>query len=319
VTGASAFGARGVQSSAALASYLESEPPAGPGPFELDPLALLDPTRSRRFDRTAALATAVVERALDDAELRTPGTGLVMGNAFGSVERSIRFVQKAVTGGPRVASPAEFPHLVVSAASGNASIYLGLRGPVFAVSDRESGAESALSAAVSLLSAGQAKAFAAGAVEAFDTTVQAIHARLGLASGATERSEGAAFLIVEDEDAARARGARVLAKIDGPFALAVGSAGAELAPPETPERAMVVTAALSAEHRAFLERSPWGRCRRGSVLRASGRHEAAGGFALCAAASLLATGLWDEVLAVGGRASVLYCTLFSRAGKSVTS
>ncbi len=313
VTGASALGAHGILPSAALVSYLDPEPPARSGPFELDPLTLLDPLRSRRFDRTAALATAVVERALGDAELRRPDTGLVMGTAFGSVERSVRFVQKAVTGGPRVASPAEFPHLVVSAASGNASIYLGLRGPVFAVSDREASAESALAAAVALLAEGQAPAFAAGAVEAFDATVDAIHPRLGRPTGATARAEGAAFLVVEREEAALARGARVLAELRGPYALALGSSGAELGSPGTSERAMVVTAALSAEHRAVLDRSSWGRSPRSSVLEASGHHEAAGGFALCAAVSLLSTGRYDEVLVVGGHGAALYGTLFSRA------
>jgi 3-oxoacyl-[acyl-carrier-protein] synthase II len=312
VTGASAIGARGIQSSAALASYVESEPRARPGPCELDPLGLLDPLRSRRFDRTAALATAVVERALADAGLGASGTGLVMGTAFGSVERSVRFVQKAVLGGPRVASPAEFPHLVVSAASGNASIYLGLRGPVFAVSDRETSAESALAAAVALLSLGQAEAFAVGAVEAFDAMVEAIHPRLGRPTGDSERGEGAAFVVVERETTALARGAHLLARIDGPFAFAIEQGGGELAPPASPERSMVVTAAFSREMEAFLERSSWARCRRRSVLSASGHHEAAGGFALCAAISLVSAGVCDEVLTVGGRPSVVHCTRFSR-------
>jgi 3-oxoacyl-[acyl-carrier-protein] synthase II len=312
VTGASAFGARGIQSSAALLGYIESEPPARSGPYELDPLALLDPLRSRRFDRTAALATAVVERALGDAGLATSGTGLVMGTAFGSVERSVRFVQKAVLGGPRVASPAEFPHLVVSAASGNASIYLGLRGPVFAVSDRETSAESALGAAVALLSLGQAEAFAAGAVEAFDAVVEAIHPRLGRATGATARGEGAAFVVVEREAAALARGARLLARVEGPFAFAVEQGSGGLAAPANPERSMVVTAALRRDQETFLDRSSWAGCRRRSVLSASGHHEAAGGFALCAAVSLVSTGVCDEVLTVGGRASVVQCARFSR-------
>jgi 3-oxoacyl-[acyl-carrier-protein] synthase II len=313
VTGMAAIGSRGVQSGEALSTYADPALPTGSSPYDEDPLTLLEPARSRRFDRTAAFTTATVERAIADARLDGAEIGLVMGTAFGSVERSVRFVQKAALGGPRVASPAEFPHLVVSAASGNASIYLGLRGPVFAVSDRETSAESALAAAVALLGAGQARACAAGAVEAFDPIVEAIHPRLGRERGPGARGEGAAFLVVEDEAAARSRGARVLARIDGPFAVAPFEIDAVVGPPSAAERSFVVTAALSSEHDAVLDRSSWGSCSRRSVLAASGHHEAAGGFALDAAAALVASGRADEVLAVGGRPAVLWVTRFSRA------
>ena len=274
---------------------------------------MLEPARSRRFDRSAALVTAVVERALSDARLDDERTGLVMGTAFGSVERSVHFVQKAVLGGPRVASPAEFPHLVVSAASGNASIYLGLRGPVFAVSDRETSAESALAAATTLIGAGQATAFAAGAAEAFDGIVQVIHSRVAGPARASARGEGAAFLVVESEARALGRGVRVYARMEGPFALDARIPGTELPPPRVSDRAAVVTAALSAEHEALLGRSSWARCPRRSVLLASGHHEAAGGFALCSAAALIGAGAFDEALALGGSGAVLWITRFSRA------
>lgn len=316
VTGMAAIGSRGCQSGEALATYVGPGLPAASGPCAEDPLALLDPARSRRFDRTAAFATATVERALADAGLDGSDIGLVMGTAFGSVERSVRFVQKAALGGPRVASPAEFPHLVVSAASGNASIYLGLRGPVFAVSDRETSAESALAAAVAMLGGGQARACAAGAVEAFDPIVEAIYPRLGRERASGERGEGAAFLVVEDEEAARSRGARVLARIDGPFAVAPLEIDAFVGRPSAFERSLVVTAALANEHHAALDRSSWGSCSRWSVLAATGHHEAAGGFALDAAAALVASGRADEVLAVGGRPAVLWVTRFSRADEA---
>jgi 3-oxoacyl-[acyl-carrier-protein] synthase II len=312
VTGLAALGARGEHSGEEVARYVEPEPPSPRAPYAVEPLALLEPGSSRRFDRATALVTAVVERALDAARLSDASTGLVMGTAFGSVERSVRFLQKAVLAVPRVASPAEFPHLVVSAASGNASIYLGLRGPVFAVSDRETSAESALAAAVALLRAGQATAVAAGAVEAFDPIVQAICPRLGRRSDAPERGEGAAFLVLESEAAARSRGARLCAHVEGPRPLGVLDAATELGAPGALERAVVVTGALPAEHAVLLDASAWGRCQRRSVLSASGDHEAAGAFALAAAAALVASGAFDEALAVSGRASVLWVTRFSR-------
>jgi 3-oxoacyl-[acyl-carrier-protein] synthase II len=312
VTGLATLGAYGAHEGESVARYASADASAVPRPGVADPLALLAPERSRRFDRATALVTAAVERALADARQSDARTGLVMGTAFGSVERSVRFIQKAVLGGPRAASPAEFPHLVVSAASGNASIYLGLQGPVFATSDRETSAESALAAAVALLSAGQATALAAGAAEAFDELVRANHARLRPASPNEERGEGAAFLVVESEAAALVRGARVLCRITGPLVLEPRAPGAEIPVPRVAERAAVVTAALPVEHEALLERSVWGRAERRSVLHSSGYHEAAGAFALCSAAALVASAAYDEALAVGGRGDVLWVTHFSR-------
>ncbi|HEX6272032.1 MAG TPA: beta-ketoacyl-[acyl-carrier-protein] synthase family protein [Polyangiaceae bacterium] len=312
VTGLATLGAHGAHEGEAVARYAEPAAAVAPRPAPGDPLELLAPERSRRFDRPTALVTAVVERALADARQDDARTGLVVGTAFGSVERTVRFIQKAVLGGPRVASPAEFPHLVVSAASGNASIYLGLEGPVFATSDRETSAESALAAAVALLSSGQATALAAGAAEAFDALVRANHARLGPAPAKGERGEGAAFLVVESEAAALARGARVLCRVAGPLAFDASVPDAEIPGPRVAERAVVVAGALSAEHETLVARSAWGRCVRRSVLGASGYHEAASAFALCSAAALAASARYDEALAVGGRGAVLWVTHFSR-------
>jgi 3-oxoacyl-[acyl-carrier-protein] synthase II len=311
LTGVASFGALGRLTGATLARYLAPEQSA-PGPYEPDPATLLDPSRSRRFDRAAALVTVGAESALAEARLDAARSGLVVGTAFGSVQRSVRFVEKAASGGPRAVSPAEFPHLVVSASSGNASVYLGLRGPVLAVSDRETSAESALATAVALIEGGQVDACVAGGVEAYDSVVQAIHPKLER-RGQGPRGEGAAFVVVESEAEARARKAPVLARLEGPWSFAAEDLARELEAPATLERAVVVTGSLSREHELLLDASTWGPCTRRSVLAASGQHEAAGGFALGAAAALVAAGRADEALAVGGLGSRLWVTRLSRA------
>ena len=90
--------------------------------------------------QSTAFVTAVVERALSDARLHDEGTrprdgdGVRQRRAFGAfrpkggARRSPRRESRGVPPPRRVR------------ASGNASIYLGLRGPVFAVSDRETSA-----------------------------------------------------------------------------------------------------------------------------------------------------------------------------------
>jgi hypothetical protein len=124
--------------------------------------------------------------------------------------------------------------------------------------------------------------------------------------------------VVEDEAVARFRGARVLATIEGPFAVMPLELDAVLGSPSAPERSVVVTAVLPREHEAALDRSSWRHCQRRSVLAACGHHEAAGGFALAAAAALVSSGQAHEVLAVSGRSAVMWITRFFARGGSVT-
>ena len=219
VTGLAGAGcARAFSTGEELASYLEPEPAAGPGPYE---------PRSARAARAGALAPLRSRGGVRHGRRRTrargrddstgPDAGLVMGTAFGSVERSVRFVEKApCVGGPRVASPAEFPAPRRFRRLRQRVDLPRARGPVFAVSDRETSAESALAAAVALLGAGQATAFAAGAVEAFDPIVQAIHAssagRAAASAAARERRSSSSKARLRRDR----RGARMLARIEGP-------------------------------------------------------------------------------------------------------
>ncbi|HEY3668136.1 MAG TPA: beta-ketoacyl-[acyl-carrier-protein] synthase family protein, partial [Polyangiaceae bacterium] len=200
ISGAASFGPRGLLGSADSSLYVqENAAPSEPPP---EPLSLLDPERSRRFGRASALAVASAERALQDAKLEPGPTGFVVGSAFGDVERSVRFLQKVLAHGPKFASPAEFPQLIASTGSGNASIYLGLIGPSLSVSEFGTSGESAASVAVSLIELGLASAVVAGAAEAHDAIVDAV---LGGMQGAA-RSEGAGFVVLETEEQAKLRG-----------------------------------------------------------------------------------------------------------------
>lgn len=310
VTGSAVLGPSGQRLGVELSS-----PPAGQSPESgWDPRAELDPERSRRFDRAAAFATRAAELALADAAASPRGCGLVLGNAFGSVERSVRFVLRVVERGVRRASPAEFPHLVASAASGNASIYLGLTGPVMGVVDAAASAEAALSVALSLLSAGQADRLIAGGADALDPIVQSLLGDHVTATGRVPRSEGAGFLVLEALEVARARGARILAWLEARDCIGLRDGFASsVRPPANVERARVVTSAISPGHEQWLAGSAWGGCARRSVLSSAGFHEAVGGVALAEAVALLARGEADEALACGSGRDTLWLTHFRRA------
>jgi len=310
VTGFSAATPAGTFAGQAVERVLDA-PAAAPGVSAADPLATLDPERSRRFDRGAALLTSLAERALVDARLEANGVGIVSGTAFGSVERSVRFVLRAAERGVRRANPAEFPHLVASAASGNASIYAGLTGPALGVSAGAAGAEAALSVAAAAVRMRHARAFVAGAAEGFDPIVAEVLGPLPTPSGSVPRTEGGGALVLELEAAARARGVPSAARWLGTWWVGPGEPCPARAPER--ERALVVSATASPEAPALLRRGGWGDCPERSVLGPAGFHEAVSAIALVAAAAAVVTGDADEALALSGSARGLWVTHFERA------
>jgi len=311
VTGLSAIAPFGVAAGASTARTALAAPPAPGGGLAVDPVAELDPERSRRFDRGAALLTSLAVRALADAHLDAPGVGLVAGTAFGSVERSVRFVLRAAERGVRRASPADFPHLVASAASGNASIYAGLQGPALGLAGGRAGAELALQVAASALRDGQAPAFLAGAAEGFDAIVADVLGPFRSGDHSVPRAEGGALLVLELANEARARGVRTAARWLGSWSIADGDAW-PTPPPGRGARALVITTGLAAEHAAALARGGWGEATRRSILEQSGAHEAVSAIGLVVAAAAVLAGDADEALALNGLGQELWVTHFRR-------
>jgi 3-oxoacyl-[acyl-carrier-protein] synthase II len=293
-----------------------SEPSAlfftGTAEFTGDALPELDAERSRRFDRAAAASSFASERALRGAGLEGDETGLVVGSAFGNVERSIRFLSRVAERGPKFANPAEFPHLVASAAAGNASVYAGFRGPVLTASERELAGEAALSRAVCLFELPGVDAVVSGAVSARDPIVDQV---LGVSPGdGLPRGEGAAFVTLERERSAKARGARALGRLVRHREIRRDLLRAldEEGPPGA--GSALVLGSTSAALRAALERTAWGQVRRADLLQESGRHEALGAFAQVLALRWLSSGEHDDVLIVSGSEQMGYLTRLAAPG-----
>jgi 3-oxoacyl-[acyl-carrier-protein] synthase II len=303
ISGAVSFGPLGARSGVENALYAASGQEQASA--EIDAIALLDPSRSRRFDRAAAFASAGAARLLQNCELSGAETGLVAGTAFGNVQRSVDFVSRVVNAGPKAASPAEFPHLVPSAPSGNASVYAGLTGPVVSVSDLSTSAEAAVAVALGFLELGLAERMVAGSAEPADPIVQRVLGpmhrvtnpeRLSLPqTGADTRKEGSAWLLLEREQALAERGAEPLALIDA-MGHGWGETQVQLPGVKRADRAAVVTATPIAERELLLRNSSWSKAPAHDVSPVSGSHEGAGGFALATAAALIARGEVDQVL-----------------------
>jgi 3-oxoacyl-[acyl-carrier-protein] synthase II len=291
-----------------LADYLTTAGPVDVPDAAPNALGQLDPDRSRRFDEAAAIVALSTERMLAAASLEPAAVGLTIGTAFGAVQRSVQFVERVVRRGARFASPAEFPHLVPSAPSGNASIYTGARGPVMAVSDLTAGAEAATCVADALMHLGVTDAVVSGAVAPMDPLVTAVLGPICSERWGPRAGDGAGWVLIEVEEAARRRGAEVLAD------LAFLDSGAEprrllAAVPAPGKRALVALACAGDDDPTEWEGSPWVAVARRSVERHAGWHDALGGVALAAAAAAVARGDADEILVWSRRATHWYAAL----------
>ncbi len=274
--------------------------------------------KTRRFDRraqTAVLgASGLVIQAPDAAAVAVAAadTGFVLGTAYGSLQRTLLFLSDLSTKGPRRISPAEFPHLLPSAAGGNTSVALGLRGPVLTVLDGPNTSEAALDVAIGSVLLGLAPRMIAGASQTHDAAVD-----LGLqgepASGAEDASapsaemEEGAWLRLEAESDAIARGAPLHAWISVVLATDCDddedvagklARSSSLQSPRSVERSVVLASGESGElgARCMLECSSWRSVPVRSLPFDTGTGEAAGIRLVAFALDLLARGEVDEAL-----------------------
>jgi 3-oxoacyl-[acyl-carrier-protein] synthase II len=276
-------------------AYLDSRREAG----ELSPEPVLDPARSRRYDRVSALVSASSGQLLADANRDPARVGLAHGSAYGNVERSVEFLRRLFDRGPRFASPAEFPHLVPSAAAGNASIYLGLGGPVLNVSELGASAEASLALAASFLEAGVADAMIAGSAESRDAIVASVLGPLhsGKNVRSEKRGEGAVWLLLESEAELTARDQKPIARLRF---WNEGKSKLSLPPPESEDARVVAPPAVEA-----LLSGAWSNQPRISLADHPIPEEVRGAFALAAALGVVASGAASEVLVLSaGRDTV---------------
>jgi 3-oxoacyl-[acyl-carrier-protein] synthase II len=273
ITGAATFGPEGLFGVAACATALDAGGPRGT-PVDAD--AYLDPDRARRFDRAARVATVAAAHALAEAGVEAGDCGIALGTAFGAVEASAAFLHRAFEKGPRLAAPAAFPNLVPSAPVGHASIYLGAHGPSLATADLGASGESAFFHALDLVRAGESDRFVAGAIDLASDIVDRALGPL-FCEGAVRRRDEAGVVVVESERAARARGARILARVARSFewrggdvdaARAVGAPGGD--------GAEVILVRATPAAAAFVARTAWAHAPRHTCAPRLGEVDVAG-------------------------------------------
>jgi 3-oxoacyl-[acyl-carrier-protein] synthase II len=121
-------------------------------------------------------------------------SGIVVGEAFGTLETDATFHARIEDRGARMAEPRRFPYTSPNASAGECSVAFGLTGPSFAVGCGPCAGLEALAIAGALVRSGDARRMVVVAVDAVGEAVRATCARLGL-----EAETGATALILSRE------------------------------------------------------------------------------------------------------------------------
>ena len=203
---------------------------------DFEPTAVAPPKEARRMDRNVLLALGAAREAMADAGLNgfdPARVGIVFGSAIGGFLGIMEQHEVLRARGPDRVSPHFLPNVLVDSASGQLAISLGIRGPNYAVVSACATGSHAVGEAAELIRRGDAEAVLAGGTEAcmHPLILAGFCAMRGLAAedehpprasrpfDATRAGfvmgEGACVLVLEDLEAARARGATVYAEVLG--------------------------------------------------------------------------------------------------------
>lgn len=202
---------------------------------------LIDKREARHMALFSQYAVAAAVEAWKDAGFEREGNvpdrdrvGVMIGNGIGGIEVTGESFKTLFDRGPDRLSPLAVPELISNEAAGNISIALGTHGPAQVVATACASSTDALGLALDMIRAGRADVVVAGGAEAaiIEFTVggfmkmRALSTHYNDAPGTSCRpftkgrdgfvlGEGAAVLVLESEEHARARGAKAYAELAG--------------------------------------------------------------------------------------------------------
>jgi beta-ketoacyl-acyl-carrier-protein synthase II len=201
---------------------------------DFDPSGVASPKEQRKFERNVLLALAAGKEAVESAGMNgfdPSRAGIVFGSAIGGILGIMEQSEVMRERGPERVSPNFLPNVLVDSASGQLAISLGIRGPNYAPVSACATGSHAVGEGAELIKRGDADIVLAGGTEAcmhplilagfvamrglaienehpphasrpFDAT------RAGFVMG-----EGACVLVLEELEAAKARGATMYAEV----------------------------------------------------------------------------------------------------------
>ena len=199
----------------------------------------MDPKEVRRNDRYTHLALAASRFALADSNLSKDNlvpdrTGVLVGSGIGGMETIEKQMTTLIERGPRRVSPFMIPSLIANIAGGVIAIDLGAQGPNFSVVSACASGSHAIGEAFHMMQRGLADVIFAGGSEAAVTRIgfagfssmKAMSTKFNSEPSRASRpfdadrdgfvmGEGAGVLVLETQEHAEKRGARIYAEIVG--------------------------------------------------------------------------------------------------------
>jgi beta-ketoacyl-acyl-carrier-protein synthase II len=203
----------------------------------INPEEMIGKKEARRLDRFSQLALLAAQEAIEQSRLELNDetrydVGTVVASGIGGATTLVEQAY-ALRNGRRV-NPFTVPMLMPNAASGLISIQLGALGPSFATVSACASAADSVGVAYDMIRNGRAKAIITGGSEAaiLPICIAGFEQAHALCSDSNENptrasrpfdlnrsgfvlSEGAAILVLEDEQFARERGATILGELAG--------------------------------------------------------------------------------------------------------
>jgi 3-oxoacyl-[acyl-carrier-protein] synthase II len=203
---------------------------------DFDPVTFLGKKGLRTLDRSTRLINAASKLCIDDANLQitdenTHSIGVSIGTTFGSLHSISQFDRDGLIEGPKYVNPSHFPNTVINSPASQVSIRFKIKGFNTTISTGFCAGLDALSYASDFIRLKRTDIVLAGAVEELCEEIFLGFYKLGYLSGADGSepiccpfdarrngivlSEGAAVLVLEDEQHALKRGAEIMAEISG--------------------------------------------------------------------------------------------------------
>ncbi len=205
-----------------------------------DPDKVMPPRDQRRIDDFILYAVAAADEALNDAawlpqaEADRERTGVILGSGIGGLETIAATAIELNEKGPRRVSPFFIPSALINLASGQVSIRHGLKGPNHSVVTACATGAHAVGDAARLIQFGDADVMIAGGAEAavcplgiagfiacramsthFNDTPERASRPYDKDRDGFVMGEGAAALVLEEYEHAKARGAQIYAEVIG--------------------------------------------------------------------------------------------------------
>ncbi|MHB1533337.1 MAG: beta-ketoacyl-[acyl-carrier-protein] synthase family protein, partial [Acidimicrobiales bacterium] len=202
-----------------------------------DPVAVFGKRRAKHLDRVVQLALVATAEALEHSKLdigaASERVGVVYGTGIGGIGSLEEGMEVLTTRGPDWVNPYTLPMLIPNMAAGQIAMEWGIRGYSSCTVTACSASAQAIGEGLDLIRLGRADAVVCGGAEAPITRVgiagfaamKALSTRNDDPAGASRpfdagrdgfvMGEGAATLVLEEREAAMARGAPLLAELIG--------------------------------------------------------------------------------------------------------